>query len=105
MSHNTQTELAQKIGSTQKLISDYERGRVRPHPEILIKLAMTFNITTDELLGITALRINKTKPNRRILQRMEKIERLSLSELKFVLRAIDALLTASETKHSQNSIK
>ena len=48
----TQKELAEKIGVTKSVISYYELQERTPSPEILIKLASVFNVTTDYLLGI-----------------------------------------------------
>jgi transcriptional regulator with XRE-family HTH domain len=49
----TQVELAEKIGIIQVLISDYERDKLRPHPEVIVRFAHALNVTTDELLGLT----------------------------------------------------
>lgn len=48
----TQKELAEKIGITKSVISYYELQERTPSPEILVKLASIFNVTTDYLLGI-----------------------------------------------------
>ena len=48
----TQIELAKKIGITQVLVSDYERERLRPHYEMIIRFALALGVTTDELLGL-----------------------------------------------------
>ena len=92
----SQTELAEKIGVSQKLISDYEINRLRPPYENIIKLALTFGITTDELLGLKTIKDNGKKPSKKILRRMEKIESLPLSQQKFIIRAIDSHLKAIE---------
>ena len=97
----TQTELAKKIKSTQKLISDYEIGRVRPNPEIIVKLAIAFGVSTDELLGLKDIRLIDNKPDKKITQRIKEIEKLSTSEQKFVLRAIDALIISAKVKNQE----
>lgn len=48
----TQKEVAEKIGVTKSVISYYELQERTPSPEILVKLASMFNVTTDYLLGI-----------------------------------------------------
>src|SRR6476659_881976 len=48
----TQTELAEKLGLTQAIVSDYERVRLRPHPGVLTGFAKTLDVTADELLGV-----------------------------------------------------
>ncbi|MGN1314634.1 MAG: helix-turn-helix domain-containing protein [Lachnospiraceae bacterium] len=49
----TQKKLAKQLGISQKTVSSYERGKCIPPIDILKKLAETFNVTTDYLLGIT----------------------------------------------------
>lgn len=48
----TQKDLAVKIGVTKSVISYYELQERSPSPEVLIKLANLFHVTTDYLLGI-----------------------------------------------------
>ena len=48
--HLTQTELAQKIGVSNKTISKWENGETYPETAQLIALSSLFNITIDELL-------------------------------------------------------
>lgn len=48
----TQKEVAEKIGVTKSVISYYELQERTPSPEVLVKLASMFNVTTDYLLGI-----------------------------------------------------
>lgn len=48
----TQEDLAQKLGVSKSVISAYENGFRRPSFEALIKLAYTFQVSTDYLLGI-----------------------------------------------------
>lgn len=47
----TQVDLAKKLGTTQKAISDYEKGSAKPSRERLPKLAAIFGVSVDELLG------------------------------------------------------
>lgn len=48
----TQQQLAQKLGITKSVVSYYELQERYPSPEILIKLASIFHVTTDYLLGL-----------------------------------------------------
>lgn len=48
----TQKELGAKVGVTKSVISYYELSERSPSPEILIKLAAIFHVSTDFLLGI-----------------------------------------------------
>jgi len=48
----TQQQLASRIGVTKSVISFYELQERSPSPEILIKLAGVFHVSTDYLLGL-----------------------------------------------------
>lgn len=46
-----QTELAEKIGTTQRNISYWENGMTQPDIDTLARIADFFDITIDELVG------------------------------------------------------
>lgn len=48
----TQKQLAESIGVTKAVISYYELQERYPSPEVLIKLASIFHVSTDYLLGL-----------------------------------------------------
>lgn len=49
----TQKEVANSIGVTTSAYGFYEQGKRTPSPELIVKLAEYFNVTTDYLLGFT----------------------------------------------------
>lgn len=48
----TQQQLAERLGVEKSIISYYENGDRYPSYDILIKIARTFRVTTDYLLGL-----------------------------------------------------
>ena len=48
----TQKQLGERVGVSKAVISYYETSERTPSPEMLIRLAQTFHVTTDYLLGI-----------------------------------------------------
>lgn len=48
----TQKQLGDKIGVTKSVISYYELQERYPSPDVLIKLAGVFRVSTDYLLGL-----------------------------------------------------
>jgi len=48
----TQQELANRLGVAKSVVSYYESGDRFPSYDVLIKIARTFHVTTDYLLGI-----------------------------------------------------
>ena len=88
----TQQELAQRIGTIQALVSDYERGKLRLNAEMLARFALALEVTADELLGLVQTPKNGTKPSRKVLRRLEKIEQLPPAQQTTLLRTIDTFL-------------
>lgn len=43
----TQAELAEKMGSLRSLVSDYERGKLRVHGEMLARFSLAVNFRPD----------------------------------------------------------
>ena len=48
----SQRELAKKLGTTQTSVSNWEKNPLSISGNYLIKLAILFNVSTDELLGV-----------------------------------------------------
>ncbi len=48
----TQKQLAERLWITKATVSYYEQSQRCPSPEMLIKLAKVFHVSTDYLLGI-----------------------------------------------------
>ncbi|MDA1478048.1 helix-turn-helix domain-containing protein [Bacillus changyiensis] len=55
----SQKQVAEKVNSTEKTISNYERNYRDPDTETLIKLSDLYNVTTDYLLGRTPKKASK----------------------------------------------
>lgn len=49
----TQVQLAEKLNVSKQTISNWENDNIQPSVEMLVKIAQTFNVTTDYLLGLT----------------------------------------------------
>lgn len=92
----TQDELAKKMGIVRVLISDYERERIRPHYEMVIRFAIALDVTTDELLGLKQSKNRSSSQNLKLVRRLKKIEALPPAEQKILLRTIDTFLKGAE---------
>lgn len=89
----TQVELAERLGISQTLISDYERGRLRLNADIVVRLANALEVTADELLQPTGRQHSlRRKPSLRVLRRLEKIEKLPPHQQSTLLKTIDTFL-------------
>ncbi len=92
----TQVELAEQMGLIQTLISDYERDRTRPHPEMLVRLALALKVSTDKLLGLKPSKNEEKKPDLKIVRRIKKIQDLPPSQEKTRLKTIDTFIKSAE---------
>lgn len=90
----TQVELAEKMGIIQSLVSDYERDRLRPHPEMIVRFAIALAVTSDEILGLAKApsTSNGASKNRRLARRLHQIDKLPKRDQEALLRTIDAFL-------------
>lgn len=91
-----QLKLAMDLGLSQETISSYERFKIVPSAEILIRLANYFNTNIDYLLCRTQydLPIDSLKPNNitdKQFQLLTKIDKLSIEDQIKVEAYIDGL--------------
>jgi transcriptional regulator with XRE-family HTH domain len=85
-------ELAEKMGIIQALVSDYERDKLRPHPDMVVGFAIALDATTDEILGRVAPPKATPVRNRRFLRRLQQIDGLPKRDQEALIRTIDAFL-------------
>lgn len=88
----TQVDLAEQLGVAQPVVSDYERGELRLHGELIIKLADILGVSSEEILGLKKTPSSGTLRNRRLLRRLQQIDRLPRRDQQALLRTIDRFL-------------
>jgi len=89
----SQSEIADRLGISQPIVSDYERGELRMHGELLLQLADILGVSSDEILGIKPPERPASAPTkRRFLRRLQMIDRLPKRDQQALLRTIDAFL-------------
>ena len=91
----SQVEVAERLGIHQSLISQYERGYLRLHGALLVRLATALKTTPDEILAIKQIGSNgDSHPlDRRFLRRLQKVDKLTAHQKKLLLGTIDAFLS------------
>jgi len=96
----TQTQLADAIGNTQKVISYYEATGGNPSADIIIKLSKVLGTTADDLLGISdgleSLKAESTD-ERRVWKRFRQLMNLPEKDRRAVLRMLDSLTKVQQT--------
>ena len=94
----TQVEMAERLGATQSFVSKYERGELRLHGVLIIKLAAALRVSTDELLGFAGKEpsLKPAVKDRRLWRRITAIDSLSKRDRAALVRTIDAFLSKAQ---------
>ena len=90
----TQIELAEKLGVTQSVVSDYERDMLRLNGELIVQLTGILKVSADEILGLEKMTKRETVvKNRRLYRQLQDIDRLPKRDQEALFRTIDAFLS------------
>jgi transcriptional regulator with XRE-family HTH domain len=90
----SQDELAKEVESSRVMIGKYERGDNSPSIEVLLKLAKSFNVSVDFMMGEGEL----SSFDKDLLKRIEDIERLDTDTKKHLFFLIDNVIQNSKTR-------
>lgn len=92
----TQAELARAIGVSQQAVFAYEIGERRISVLILAKLSKVFSMPVEQLMGLTSPAPHpKRRLSPRAMRHAERIQGLSKTQQRFVIRIIDLLEDSS----------
>lgn len=91
----TQTDLGKKIGISKRMVAYYEGQTKRPPANLLIPMAKALKISVEELLGAKKLSIIETE-HAALWRRLKKVESLSKSDQKALLKMIDGLVAKNK---------
>lgn len=94
----SQGELADKVGVDPAQISRYENGRITPSADVVVRIAETFDVSTDYLLVDDAPRRPFRRGDEALGERLAHLAELSADDLTLVLSFIDALVTKTRLK-------
>jgi transcriptional regulator with XRE-family HTH domain len=90
----SQNELAEKISVSRTIIGNYERNTNLPSIEILLKMAKTFNVTIDYLIGEGEF----SSYDKEIIKRIEDIDQLDDETKKHLFFLVDNVIQNFKTK-------
>ena len=98
----TQVQLAEALGTTQRVISYYETEAELPPSTVIIPLARVLEVTTDELLGLkpTEPNGNNSVQKQRLWKRFQKMEVLPTKDQRAVIRLINSLAGSAQAEAS-----
>lgn len=88
----TQAELARAIGVSQQAVFAYELGERRVSVLVLAKISKVFTVSVEELIGLSRPpRVPKGRLSPRAMRHAERLQALSKTQQRFVIRIIDLL--------------
>lgn len=103
----TQVQLAKAAQSTQRAISYYETDDGVPPASAVIALAKALQVSTDELLGLRAPKIERLREDdpetRRMWKRFRQVSSLPERDRKAVIRLINSLVSVSAPQRARAS--
>lgn len=92
----TQSELARAIGVSQQSVFAYELGDRRVSVLILTKMAKVFNVSVEEMVGMSRpVRAPKGRLSPRAMRHAERLQALSKTQQRFVVRIMTYSKTAT----------
>lgn len=97
----TQQELAEALGTTQRMISYYETQAEPPPSTLLAELARVLGVTTDQLLGLQPLKKKGRAPDNRLLRRLQQIEKMESRQKRQIMQVLDAFIEREQLKKNQ----
>ena len=98
----TQVQLAEALGTTQRVISYYETEAELPPSTAIIQLARVLEVSTDELLGLrpTEPNGNSSVQKQRLWKRFQKMDVLPTKDQRAVIRLINSLAGSAHAEAS-----
>ena len=90
----SQSELAKKVEVSRTIIGNYERNENTPSIDILLKIAKTFDVSVDYLIGEGSL----SSYDKEVLKRINDIEHLPNEDKHHIFYLIDNLVKAAKLK-------
>ena len=88
----TQAELGDAVGTSNRMISYYERTQANPPGPLLTALANILGVSVEQLLGTKLLREKPDPKSARIMKRLQQVEQLPPPEQRAVLKFVEGLL-------------
>ena len=95
----TQVQIAAVLEVSQQQYLSFEKGRRRIPIAMLPRLAHLLDVSTDELLGITAPK-RKRGPSSKLERQLEQLRQLPRSKQRFVSEMIDTFLQHSVSQQA-----
>jgi transcriptional regulator with XRE-family HTH domain len=93
----TQQELADKVGLSYVQIGRYEKDKSNPSSEILQKLALVLNTSSDYLMG-DSTSVEQQLNDKELIRQFKEVEKLESEDKHLVKTFIDAFITKKKVQ-------
>lgn len=90
----SQAKFAEKIGATQRMVSNYERSHGRPRADLVGKMAKALGVSMEDLLIPREARRRMEREKNILLDKLRRAEELTTKERETARKIIDVLLLA-----------
>ena len=97
----SQKDLGEKVGVSNRVIAYYEGETNYPPAHLIVPLARTLGITTDELLGVKETKKDFDTRNASLMRKLRLVESLPKSDQKAIIHYIT--MTAKNRGLNQRS--
>lgn len=103
----TQTQLAEKISSSQRAISRYETVADYPPTHVVVALADALEVSADELLGLRPIKKAAANGNgngkqdphtKRLWKKFQQVRHLPEKDQRAVIRLVNSLVDAKRVR-------
>ena len=99
----TQTELANELGVTRRMVAYYEGETEHPPAHLLPGLAKALGVTIEQLLGSEPVRARAKPRNARLERQLQAIEKLEPTEKRQILQVLDTLIESAQFKRNMRT--
>jgi transcriptional regulator with XRE-family HTH domain len=93
-----QAELAEKINADARQISRYEKGKINPSVETLVRIAQVFDVTIDYLLIENANKKPFQLEDKELFKYIEDLQKLGEEDRRCLFHIIDSFMTKNKIK-------
>ncbi len=93
-------DLGKKVGTSGAVIGRYEREEITPSIEVAAKIANALDVSLDYLTGGTSTIVKDKK----MLYRLELLQKLSKKERDTILHVMDSLLQTAQLATTQQKL-
>ena len=91
----SQTDLGERLGISQRMMSHYEKGQTRIPAETLPTIAEALKVSVNELLGRAS--VTRVLKNPRLWKLMQEIEALPAKEQRPILHTLENFLRGAQS--------